>query len=152
MKKYGLRYAILTKLSMVRKKLVTKETVKKAYQGKMKHDKDWSYYEMSIHDNLEIYFITLQDRNRIKNEESVACFFTPKLTEKELKLFEERNEQHLSTYFEYLLYGNTNVDAEELNKSDSRSKFVKGTCYRETIILKLESNEKQTTDITNEMH
>ena len=152
MRSYEIRYAILTKLNMFRDSLVTKETVKKAYLGKLKNDVNWVDYEMSINDDLEMLFVNLQDRKEIQNEE-VASFFTPKLTEEELKLVEERDEQHLSTYLQYYGgYGNPDVDAEEMKKSDSRSKFVKAACFRKTIILELESNQKQATDNKNEMH
>ena len=130
---------------MRRWKLITKETVKKAYQGKLKNDEDWKYFEGSIHDDLETFFDNLQDRKKIKNE-FVWSFFTPKLTEEELKLVEERNEQHLSTYWHHFLGRNPDVDAEEMKKSDSPSKFVKAHCRRWTKTLTLESNKIQTTD------
>ena len=125
MKIYGIRFAILTGLHMWRWKLVTKETVKKAYQGKLKNDEDWKCYKRSIHDDLETFFSNLRDPKNIRNEH-VLSFFTPQLTEEELKLVEERNEQHLSTYVD--LY--PDVDDEEMKKSDSRSKFVQGICER----------------------
>ena len=145
MKRYEIQYAILTQLGMYRRKLVTKETVKKAYKGKLKNQQVWNYYKGSIHDDLETFFINLQDPKKIEKE-YVASFFTPKLTAKELKLVEERNEQHLSSYSRHFYGNNPDVDAEEMKKSDSRSKFVHGRCYRWTIPLALESNQKQATD------
>ena len=141
MKHYGVQFSILTQLSMWRWKLVTTETVKKAYQGKLKNDEYWKDYEGSIHDDVETFFNDLQDRKNIKNE-NVRTFFTPKLTEEELKLVEQRNEQHLSTY----AHPYPDVDAKEMKKSDSSSKFVHGRCGRRTIPLKLEANRKLATD------
>ena len=145
MKSNGIQFAIFTQLYMYRRKLVTKEIVKKAYQGKLKKDEDWKRFEGSIHDDLETFFTNLQDHQKIKNEE-ILSFFTPKLTEEELKLVEKRNEQHLMTYLYHLLGQNPDVDAEEMEKSESKSKFVQGACWRWTIPLTLESNPKQATD------
>ena len=136
MEQYGVKFAILTRLTMWRRHLVTKETVKKAYQGKLKNDLDWKQYKGSIHDDLETFFNNLQDRKKII--EVVLSFFTPKLTEEELKLVEKRNEQHLSTYIDYFDGNNPDVDVEEMKKSDSPSKFVKAACWRETTLLPLE--------------
>ena len=138
MKSNGLQYAILTLLYMSRWNLITKETVKKAYQGKLKNDKVWEDYEGSINDDLEKFFASLQDRKNIANEH-VFSFFTPKLTEEEMKLVKERNEEHLRTYWGYYVYDeNPDVDPEEMKRSDSRSKYLHGSCGRLTIPLTLE--------------
>ena len=72
MKSYGIQSAVLTKLDMWRLKLVTKETVKTAYKGEMKNDKDWKYYKGSINDDLETFFINMQDQKSIKKKWSTA--------------------------------------------------------------------------------
>ena len=148
MKTYGIKSAILTKLGMWRQELVTKEKVKQAYEGKLKNEKGWRIYETSIHDDLESFFTDLQNQKEIKNE-TVLSFFTPKLTEKELKLVEQRNQQHLSSYSKHYDGFNPDVDAEEMKKSDSSSKFVHGRCYRWTTLLTLESKRKQATENYN---
>ena len=145
MKTYGIKSAILTKLGMWRQELVTKEKVKQAYEGKLKNEKGWKIYETSIHDDLEIFFTDLQNQKQIKNE-TVLSFFTPKLTEKELKLVQEKNEQHLVTYSKHFIGRNPDVDAEEMKKSDSSSKYVHGRCWRRTTLLTLESNKRQATE------
>ena len=89
MRCYGIKNAILTRLGMIRLKLVTGETVKKAYQGKLKNDEDWVNYDGSIHDDLETFFCNLQDQKTIKIERGFS-FFTPQLTEEELKLLGEK--------------------------------------------------------------
>ena len=141
MRKYGIQSAILTRLVMYRRKLVTKEKVKQAYEGKLKNEEEWKHYEQSIHDDLEIFFENLQGQKEIKNE-VVGSFFLPKLTEDELKLVEEKNEQHLGSYWEHYLGRNPDVLVEEMNKSDSKSKYVHGRCSRYTIHLALESNKE----------
>ena len=145
MKTYGIKSAILTKLGMWRQELVTKEKVKQAYEGKLKNEKGWKIYETSIHDDLEIFFADLQNQKEIKNE-TVLSFFTPKLTEKELKLVQEKNEQHLVTYSKHFIGRDPDVDPEEMKKSDSKSKNVKGTCRRSTTRLTLESGRKRSPD------
>ena len=144
MKYYGIPSAVLTKLVMCRFKLVTKETVKKAYKGEMKNDKDWNNEEGSINDDLENFFINniMQDQNSYY-EEKIDSFFTPKLTEEEMKLVEERNENHLRSYIDHSLLGlNVDVNVHELKRSNSRSKFVHVYCYRKTEQLKVALKRK----------
>ena len=141
MKNYGIQSAVLTQLGMLRFKLITKETVKKAYKGTMKDDEDWKYFKGSINDDLETFFISLQDQKSLKTEgvsSTVSSFFTPKLTEEEMKLVEERNEEHLCSYaLHSFAQRNPDVDVNEMKKSNSRSKFVHVRCLRETELLKV---------------
>ena len=141
MKTRGIKSTLLTRLSMWRIQLVTKEKVKQAYEGKLKRERGWISYEVSINDDLEQFFIDLQNQKQIKNEK-VSSFFTPKLTEKELKLVQEKNEQHLNSYVK----GNPDVDPEEMKKSNSKSKYVHGTCMRKTVLLTVESDRKRAPD------
>ena len=136
MKNYGIRTAILTMLNMWRCNLVTKETVQQAYDGKLKDEIDWKDRE-SVHDDLEKFFSNLENHESV-GEEWVNSFFTPKLTEEELKLVEERNEQHLSTYEDHFQGINPDLNLEEMKKSDSASKYVHGCCIRQTFYLTLE--------------
>ena len=140
MRKNGIQTAILTTLCMHRWKLVTKEKVKQAYEGKLKNEQEWKFYEQSIHDDLETFFETLQGQKKIKNE-LVLSFFLPKLTEDELKLVEDKDELHLGTYSKHYDGRNPDVDIEEMKKSDSKSKYVHGQCWRGTFHLALESNK-----------
>ena len=153
MRKYEIQSSILTILRMLRLKLITKEKVKDAYKGKLENDEDWCRYEGSIHDDLESFFMSLQNENGIEVDECSYCqtelkkrtvlsFFTPKLTNKQLKLVQERNEKHMNTYFNnYWDEENTDVDVEEMTKSDSKAKFVHGSCFRITIPLTGEATE-----------
>ena len=122
---------------MVRWNLVTKEKVKKAYKGELKNDEDWKYYKGSINDDLERFFINLQNQKEVKYE-YVRSFFTPKLTNEELKLVQAGNKEHLETYF----FRNPDVDLEEMKKSDSKSKYVHVDCCRLTFPLSLETRDK----------
>ena len=122
---------------MFRRKFVTKETAKKAYREKFKKDEDWKSYEGSIHNDLDTFFSNLQGRKKIKNKLGYS-FFTPKLTQQNLKLVEEMNEQHVSTYSYHVNGDNPDVDTDEMKKSDSCAKFVQGYCGRLTTSLTLE--------------
>ena len=139
-------------LMMSRWNLVTKEKVKKTAEGKLKTDSDWKDYEGSINDDLESFLINLQNQKEMRKEVVYSCF-TPKLKNEELKLVEERNEEHLKTYGFYMVNGlNPDVDVEEMKKSDSKSKYVHGRCLRRTIPLTLqtiETQDKQDKNVTS---
>ena len=125
-------------MNMLRSNLITKEKVKKAAEGKLKDDEDWKHYKGSINDDLERFFINLQDENEIK-EEGVSSFFAPKLTNEEMKLIKEGNKEHLTTYLDNRIIGlNPDVDLEEMKKSNSKSKYLHVNVYRWTIPLTLE--------------
>ena len=148
MREYGIQSSILTMLNMKRIKLVTKETVKKAYKGKLKDDIDWKDYEESINDDLEKYLIKLQNPEEV-NYEEVSSFFTPKLTNGELKLVQEKNEKHLSKY----MYPYPDVGVQEMKQSDSKSKYVHGHCFRVTIPLTTEYKTKDEVQVSKrKMH
>ena len=121
---------------MDRLNLITKEKAKKAYKGELKNDPDWEDYEGSINDDLERFLINLQNQEEVKYQ-FVKSFFTPKLTNEEMKLVQDRNEEHLKTYSLHFYGGNPDVDIKEMNESDSKSKYVHGRCLRWTIQLKL---------------
>ena len=137
MQKYGIQSSILTTLHMRRQYLITKEKARQAAEGKLMNDPDWRFYKGPINDDLDSFIDNLQNSNEMGNEE-VWSFFTPKLTKKELKLVEEKNEEHMRNYL-LLIYAD--VDAEEMTKSDSKDKYVHSYCLRKTVHLTLESNQ-----------
>ena len=63
-----------------------------------------------------------------------------------LKLVEERNGQHCSTYEDHFHESNPDIDLEEMKKSDSASKYVHGPCIRQTFYWTLESVHKIPSD------
>ena len=140
MRKYEIQSSILTMLVMERWHLVTKEKVKRAAGGELKNEIWWSDYEGSINDDLEGFLINLKNQKEVKYE-FVRSFFTPKLTNEELKLVLEGSEEHLNTYSDYSLGLNPDVDVEEMKKSDSKSKYVHARCWRITIPLRLDTIE-----------
>ena len=127
---------------MLRVNLITKEKSKKAYQGILKDENDWTHYEGSINDDLESFFNNLQEissQEEIKDE-NVWSFFLPKLTKEELKLVEEKNAEHMITYHNL----NPDVDPEEMKKSDSKDKYVHSTCFRGSMVLNLDDTSSET--------
>ena len=87
----------------------------------------------------------LQNQKKVK-EEKIFSFFTPKLTNEELKLVQERNEEHLNTYLDYFYGHNPDVDVEEMKKSDSKSKYVYARCLRRTLQLNTETIDAEMND------
>ena len=79
-------------------------------------------------------------------EEDVYSFFLPKLTKEELKLVAAKNEEHLRTYWNYLDGENPDVYPEEMKKSDSKDKYVHCSCWRETFLFNLDSNQSSSED------
>ena len=75
--------------------------------------------------------------------EDVNSFFTPKLTNEELKLIKEGNKEHLETYWDHCLGGNPDVDVDEMKKSDSKSKYVHASCWRKTMQLNIQEMDDE---------
>ena len=127
---------MLTLLHMWQWKLVTKEKTKEAWDGKLKNETGWE--DISTNDDLEIFLTNILNSKEIK-EERVDSFFTPKLTEEELKLVEAKDKAHLNSYY----FHYPDVNPVEMKKSDSTDKYVHGRCWRRTYSLTLEKNEEQ---------
>ena len=142
MQKYGMQASILTMLTMQRRNLITKEKSKLAAEGKLKNEPGWKYYEGSINDDLDLFIENLQNSNEAEEEE-VYSFFLPKLTKEELKLVEEKNEEHMMSYWSEF---DADVDVEEMKQSDSKDKYVHSWCKRKTGHLSLESNQTPSSD------
>ena len=141
MREYGIPSSILTMLNMERRYLITQEKSKEAAEGKLKNDPDWEDYEGSINDDLDSFVNNLQNPKEIDYEE-VWSFFTPKLTKEELKLVEQKNEEHMKTYVEFV----PDVGIEEMKTSDSKDKYVLSGCKRRTVFLTLESEQISSED------
>ena len=126
---------------MTKHNLITKEKAKKAAKGELKNEEFWKDYVGSINDDLESYFNKLVDQKI--EEEKTTSYFTPKLTKKELKLVEEKNYEFLRSFGN----GQPDVPFEEMKKSDSKDKYVRGRGQRETIHLTLEVPDTKKTRI-----
>ena len=133
MKKYGIKEAMVTIIWMRRWHLITKEKMEDYYKGK---DEDGDEHgEESVHDDLDSFFDKLQ--NGWWEEERVRTYFLPKLTEKEKKLVEQKDKDHLMSYWDHVIGRDPDVSKKEMDESESKSKFVRGRCWRNTFILKI---------------
>ena len=135
MKKYGINEAMVTIIRMRRYNLITKEKMEDYYKGK-EENKVTGWDKESVHDDLDSFFDKLQ--NGWWEEESVYTYFLPKLTEKEKKLVEQKDKDHLMSYRWHADVGiDPDVSKKEMDESESKSKFVRGFCKRQTFILKI---------------
>ena len=142
MRKYGIQSSVLTTLVMRREYLITKEKSKQAAEGKLKNEPDWEYYEGSINDDLDSFVNNLHNSEKIDNE-YVSSFLLPKLTKEELKLVEQKNNEHMKSY----LFTDPDVDVEEMKKSDSKDKYLHSSCRRITVYLSRESDQNSSKNV-----
>lgn len=82
-----------------------------------------------MNDELELFSAELQ--LSIVNFGSIDTYYLPKLTEKEHKLLELKDDNFMKT----LLHDEPDVDEEKMKLSESKSKFVKGHCRRNTFMI-----------------
>ena len=132
LRKYGIRSAILTTLSLERYELITKEKSKAAYAGKLKNY--WWNENGSITEDLESFLNNLHIQEKIETE-AVLSFFLPKLMQNELKLVKEKDLDYMRTFFV-----RRDVDPEEMKKSKSKDKYIHAHCFRLTKLLNVDSN------------
>ena len=133
MKKYKIKEAMVTMIRMYKMHLITKEKMVDGSKGKFEDER--GYYKDSVHDDLDSFFQKLQ--NCQLEEEHVVTNYYPMLTAEELKLVEQRNQDHLESYLAHYVGRNPDIDKEEMDKSESKSKFVRGVCGRYTFMLQL---------------
>ena len=125
MKKHNLRSAIITSLHMKRLDFITKEKMNEIRLG----TKNWfDIAKESVNDDLDKFFESLQ---RGREWESKAwTHFLPQLTNKELELFKNKDED----FFETCLFSRIeDVNNEDSKSIDSDSMFIEGFCLRHTI-------------------
>ena len=130
---------MVTMINMSRYHLITKEKMVDGSKGKFQNEKGW--WKESVHDDLDSFFQKLQN-GQLEHERVVTNYF-PMLTAEELKLVEQRNQDHLESYIWYFTGDNPDIEKEEMKKSESKSKFVRGACGRYTFMLKLKENTRK---------
>jgi len=165
MREYGVRSAILTMLYLGRMNLQTKEEVKQEYrdahEAEFKKDRGALIWR-SLNEDLEYFYISLRNPESKPKAEVSYSFLTQKLTEEELRLHDERNQDYLNTFSSYNQlwmegYENSNQliieaaerfnnDIEQMKTSnDPESKFSHSFSGRWTFALRvtLESMQKE---------
>ena len=116
-----------------RSNLVTKEVMLGYYKGKIKSKTSYFSWEESVQEDLEAFFEKL--RNGKVERADVATYFFPKLTEEELKLVEMKDPDHLQEYVWHVVGRQVDVDSDEMENSESDSKYVRAKCVRYTFLL-----------------
>ena len=111
-------------------------------------------WKKSVHEDFDSFVRNIKSENLQENQ--VVTHFLPKLTENEKQLVSVKDQQHLKvwvrqktnhslrnpcrfhekTYSWFAANKNPDVNPKEMKKSKSKSKFVRGACFRQTIIFK----------------
>ena len=126
MKLYKIKQVMFTNIYMRRYNLITKEKMENYCKGK--EDK-----KESVNDDLESLFQDIQSGKELNVVNHT--YFLPKLTQKELKLAEQKDLLYSKTFKWNLLH--FDVDETEMLMSESKSKFACGGCHRQ--IFKIEN-------------
>ena len=123
MEKYKIESVMVTTLDMWRWNLITKEKMMDFCKGE-EHAKE------SVNDDLESMVEDI--RLGKKRNDAVITYFFPELTEEELNLVEEEDNDFMYTFekredYEYIKY--------KMEESESDSLFVFGACLRNTFSI-----------------
>ena len=145
MKEHGIGSLILTRLEMVRNKLIIKEYSRMAFLKQLNNDADWNNYEGSIYDDLESFQNNLLFQEKI-NDENVNSLFMPKLTKDELKLVDKKDNDFMESFMSKF---QADVNEAEMAASESDSKFLHGQCFRETTVLNVSPDHSTFTTPVN---
>ena len=130
MKKKNIKKVMVTMINMLRRNLITKESMENFCNGK-EYEKD------SVNDDLENLFNDIQLGK--EPDDDVWTYFLPKLTRKELGLVERKDYDFMNTFdFEM----DADVDKAEMMLSESDSKFVHGYGLRRTLTIKSPGTKK----------
>ena len=122
MKKYKIKSVMVSVIYMVRRFLITKETMENYCKGK-EIEKD------SVNDDLESFFEDL--RLGKEPQEKNFTYFLPKLTEAELVLVGKRDPSYLDSF----RFHHVDVPEAEMRLSESKSKFLLGFGCRRTFTI-----------------
>ena len=141
MKQHGLDSAMLTIIGMEKQNCITKETFEKFYQV----DKDIDERDdLSIGEDLESFIrrIKLGEINKQtipKGGELKESFKFSLLNEDEKRKLEIKDEDFMKTFF-MGEWDEADVPDAEMKMSESKLKFARSFCYRETYLINAENN------------
>ena len=153
LKEYKIQSILLTKLTMTRENLITKERM----EGFSKDGPAGKFSAVSVigeegnkKDNNELVFDDLEFMfENLKSGQDEPCLtlhwsgfmsnYFPKLTESELELVEMKDIGYLRTFEHFhISFYNVDVEATEMKLSESRSKYINGMARRYTTIIQPE--------------
>ena len=141
----------VTVLTGARIHLITKETHKIAYDGKLPscckkieyfglYEEPWTEplpSKISVNDDFELSIELIQRGRRLNNNNRL--FLHPKLDSYQLKLMETKDESFLQSFTNHMPGYTVDVSKEELKRfpeSDSSSRYVNCFCIRQSFHLK----------------
>ena len=130
MKNNKIKSVMVTKICMTRENLITKERMESICRGEEKELKD------SVNDDLESLFEDIRLGKQL--DEWTETYFLPKLTEEELELVEQEKKNGNDFSFKGLLQfnrSNPDVPETEMMLSQSDSKYIRGSSFRETFVI-----------------
>ena len=130
MKKYKIKKVMVTIIWMYRQQLITKEKMLD-YCNEKQDAKE------SINDELDSFFEDL--RLGKEPEKFVNTYFLPQLTEKELELVEQKDENFMRTFINGQ---GADVKKHEMTASESDSKFVYTWGRRRTYTIENSQQQK----------
>ena len=129
MKKYKINFSLFTIISMFKSHLVTKEVMEDYYKGLFKDESDFD--KASVNDDLEILLDEIKLGNNFVNlPPPLGMYCLPKPTEEELYLLNNKDETYLRTFADFHADDSPDIDEDEMNLSESKSKFAYCMCYR----------------------
>ena len=107
--------------------------MKDYYKGNIKSNDEQFSWEESVQEDLESFFEKLKIGK--EEREDVATYFFPKLTDEEMNLVENKDQDHLQEYVWHFIERPVDVDPGEMEESESDSKYVRAKCVRYTFLL-----------------
>ena len=116
-----------TMISMIRMNVITKEVMKDFYKGKIQDC--FGFNGWSVQDDLDRFFDQTKNFQFI-DPSTAFMFFLPKLTDDELILLRNKDENYLKLYADFHFDKNPDVNEAEMIKSKSKSKFAYCMCFR----------------------
>ena len=119
MKKYQIMAANMTTVNMQRLELMTKKEID---QTEPSVNEMFGWIKLSVNDDLELFFEKLQ--RDTEYHELVVANFSPKLTEEEMNLVEQKDSNYMAT-----LKNPKHVDDIEI--------FVRGLYSRSTFLIRI---------------
>ena len=125
MKKYNFKMVMVTNIHLRRSRLITKERMENYCKGK-------EFRKVSVNDDMESLLLDLQLGS--KPDEEVLTYFLPKLTKEELKLVNNCSV-HNEFWKTFIWRDKADVNEDEMNASESKSKFVYAWGERSTFSI-----------------
>ena len=126
MKDLNLRSLTFTMIFMDRSHIVTKKVMKDYYKGQYQDMRGFD--KLSVQDDLDDFYDQAKTFHFV--DSSAGMFFLPMLTDEELILLENKDENYLRLYADFHSGDNPDVDEADMIESQSKSKFAYCLCFR----------------------